>query len=203
MVAVTDPRVSTTSVGPHATFTSIVVSPHEERREALARHLTHCGSRSLGTCSNGREAAHRSRLYPSPDIAVLDGSIHDTAVLPLIAHLRNHHWARVILLASTRDPRAVGAAVAHGVRTLVVVPSARYGPSESSKSSTDVADSLTQREVEVLQLVSEGNTNKEIGAELGLSALTVKSHLARIARKLGSGDRAHMVTVAFRAGLLR
>jgi len=41
-----------------------------------------------------------------------------------------------------------------------------------------------------------------IGDELGLSALTVKSHLARISRKLGTGDRAELVAIALRAGLL-
>ena len=61
---------------------------------------------------------------------------------------------------------------------------------------------LSGREVEVLQLVGDGRSNKEIGAALGLSALTVKSHLARIARKLGTGDRAEMVVVAMRAGVV-
>jgi DNA-binding NarL/FixJ family response regulator len=54
----------------------------------------------------------------------------------------------------------------------------------------------------VLQLVAEGKSNKDIGVALGLSALTVKSHLARIARKLGTGDRAEMVVVAMRAGVV-
>lgn len=49
---------------------------------------------------------------------------------------------------------------------------------------------LSGREVEVLRLVAEGQSNKAIGVAMGLSALTVKSHLARIARKLGTGDRA-------------
>ena len=49
-------------------------------------------------------------------------------------------------------------------------------------------------------LVCDGKSNKEIGDLLGLSALTVKSHLARIARKLGTGDRAEMVALAMRAG---
>ena len=40
-------------------------------------------------------------------------------------------------------------------------------------------------------------------SQLGLSALTVKSHLARIARKLGTGDRAEMVALAMRAGVIR
>ena len=54
----------------------------------------------------------------------------------------------------------------------------------------------------MLQHVANGRSNKEIGASLGLSALTVKSHLARIARKVGTGDRAEMVMLALRAGVI-
>jgi DNA-binding NarL/FixJ family response regulator len=61
---------------------------------------------------------------------------------------------------------------------------------------------LSGREVEVLRLVAEGQSNKAIGVAMGLSALTVKSHLARIARKLGTGDRAGMVAVALRTAII-
>ncbi|MEO6203971.1 MAG: helix-turn-helix transcriptional regulator, partial [Mycobacteriales bacterium] len=62
---------------------------------------------------------------------------------------------------------------------------------------------LSGREIEVVRLVADGQSNKQIGDALGLSALTVKSHLARIARKLGTGDRAEMVAMAMRAGVIR
>ena len=62
---------------------------------------------------------------------------------------------------------------------------------------------LSAREVEVWQLVADGQSNKEIGEALSLSALTVKSHLSRIGRKLGTGDRAQMVALAMRAGVIR
>ena len=62
---------------------------------------------------------------------------------------------------------------------------------------------LSAREVEVLRLVADGRSNKEIGDELCLSALTVKSHLVRIGRKLGTGDRAGMVALAMRTGVIR
>ena len=61
---------------------------------------------------------------------------------------------------------------------------------------------LSAREVDILRLVAEVHTNKEIGDLVDLSALTVKSHLARIARKLGTGDRAHMVALALRSGVI-
>lgn len=59
------------------------------------------------------------------------------------------------------------------------------------------------RELEVLDAVSNGLSNREVGARLGVSPLTVKGHLARLARKIGTGDRAGMVGVGFRAGWLR
>jgi DNA-binding CsgD family transcriptional regulator len=59
---------------------------------------------------------------------------------------------------------------------------------------------LPPREAQILERVAEGQTNREIGTALGLSMFTVKSHLARIARKFHTGDRAHMVALALRAG---
>jgi DNA-binding CsgD family transcriptional regulator len=61
---------------------------------------------------------------------------------------------------------------------------------------------LTHREQEILQLAANGHPNREIAEELGLSPLTIKSHLGRIGRKLGSGDRAQLVLLALRAGAI-
>jgi DNA-binding NarL/FixJ family response regulator len=61
---------------------------------------------------------------------------------------------------------------------------------------------LSARERDVLRLVADGHTNKEIGEKVDLSALTVKSHVARIAREPGTGDRAHMVALSIRSGVI-
>ena len=61
---------------------------------------------------------------------------------------------------------------------------------------------LTRREIQVITQVAGGCSNKEIGTRLSLSALTVKNHLARIGRKLGTGDRAQLVALACRAGII-
>lgn len=54
----------------------------------------------------------------------------------------------------------------------------------------------------MLRLVAEGLSNRRIGEALGLSPLTVKTHLARAGLKLGIGDRAGMVAAAMRAGII-
>ncbi|WP_157106452.1 LuxR C-terminal-related transcriptional regulator [Nocardia arthritidis] len=61
---------------------------------------------------------------------------------------------------------------------------------------------VTDREIEVLELVAADKTNKEIGELLGTSPSTVKTQLAAIGGKLGTGDRAGMVAIALRTGIL-
>jgi DNA-binding NarL/FixJ family response regulator len=60
----------------------------------------------------------------------------------------------------------------------------------------------TQREIEVLQLISEGRVNREIGKMLFLSEETVKSHVRHLLAKLQARSRAHAVAVGFRRGIL-
>ena len=61
---------------------------------------------------------------------------------------------------------------------------------------------LSGREMEVLQLLSMGNTNKEIGKALWISEQTVKTHVALIFGKLGTSDRTETVATALRNGLV-
>ncbi len=60
----------------------------------------------------------------------------------------------------------------------------------------------TAREVEVLQLVSEGLVNRDIGTRLFLSEETVKSHVRHLLAKLQARSRAHAVAIGFRRGIV-
>ena len=60
----------------------------------------------------------------------------------------------------------------------------------------------TVREIEVLQLISDGLVNREIGERLFLSEETVKSHVRHLLAKLQARSRAHAVAVGFRRGLI-
>lgn len=62
---------------------------------------------------------------------------------------------------------------------------------------------LSSRELEVLQLVAEGASNKDIASRLHISQATVKSHLIHIFGKLGVSDRTAAVTVALQRGIMR
>jgi ATP/maltotriose-dependent transcriptional regulator MalT len=62
---------------------------------------------------------------------------------------------------------------------------------------------LSARELEVLELVARGATNREAGAKLFISEATVKTHLLHVFEKLGVSDRTAAVTTAIERGLLR
>ena len=193
-----------------ARFTALVVVPNPFAREALARSLRTAGARDILEAASGAEARVRARSGVSRELALVAGSLPDTAGATLVADLRAAGWLHAVLLSPTDDPYAVRAALAAGARGYLVVAPEQPGtqaavplPASASRySPRGLVSALSAREIEVLGLVSHGKSNKEVGDALGLSALTVKSHLARISRKLGTGDRAEMVVIALRAGVI-
>ncbi len=60
---------------------------------------------------------------------------------------------------------------------------------------------LSRREIEVLSLVAEGCSTREIARELWVTEETVKSHVGRVFRRLGARTRAHAVAIVYREGL--
>ena len=78
---------------------------------------------------------------------------------------------------------------------------ARSDTGETSGRGSTGRATLTAREVEVLRLVAEGNTNREVGVSLVISEATVKRHLDNIFMKLGVSSRAAATAAALRAGL--
>jgi len=70
--------------------------------------------------------------------------------------------------------------------------------SENNNLPTAVFAPLTQREIQILSYIAEGNTNKQIAKCLNISEQTIKNHISSILRKLNANDRAHAVTMAIR-----
>lgn len=69
--------------------------------------------------------------------------------------------------------------------------------------SAGTATSLSLREIEVVELLAQGKSNKAIGQLLGISEETVKTHLKRLYEKLGAADRAQAVAIALRQQLIQ
>jgi two-component system, NarL family, response regulator YdfI len=74
--------------------------------------------------------------------------------------------------------------------------------SSPSRVLDELAEALTRRELEVLQMLAAGLSNKEIAARLSISEHTVKFHVASILGKLGAGSRTEAVSLGIRRGLV-
>jgi DNA-binding NarL/FixJ family response regulator len=191
-------------------FSALVAVNDAALRQDVVRGLAALGASDVLEAASIAEARARTRNGPVRDLLIVEIGLPDGSGVALLGELRALGWQRGIVLAADGDPFSVRAALAAGVRAFVVshgpgratgVAGAPRGPIRGSQ--TTGVDGLSGREIEVLALVASGRSNRDIGTELHLSALTVKSHLARIARKMGTGDRAEMVAVALRAGVIK
>jgi ATP/maltotriose-dependent transcriptional regulator MalT len=72
-----------------------------------------------------------------------------------------------------------------------------------NRASTRLEDPLSERELEVLNLLASGKTNSEVAGDLFVSVGTVKSHTGNIYRKLGAKNRAEALARARELGLIR
>jgi DNA-binding NarL/FixJ family response regulator len=186
-------------------FTALVVLADAGMREHLVSLLEELGAREVTEAASVAEARARALATGPRDLCIAETLLPDGSGLGLVGELRTAGWGHGIVLSTQDDPYTVRAALAAGVRGFLVVPgdgAERPAPSVPRRRGTSGTEALSAREVEVLDLVAAGRSNKEIGDALGLSALTVKSHLARISRKLGTGDRAEMVMLTLRAGVI-
>lgn len=198
----------------------MVVVGQPALRAALVHRLRLLGAADVLEAASVAEARARAHASGPRELVVVDGALGDGSGASLVQELRQRGWRRGVVLSPTDDPYTVRGALAAGVRGFVVSSADRQEPRTAAtptmprprtgdapvhivtRPGPTGADSLSDREIEVLSLVAEGMSNKDVGERLTLSALTVKSHLARIARKLGTGDRAEMVVLSMRAGLV-
>ena len=131
-----------------------------------------------------------------------------------------HPDAAVVMLTMGEDPEGVARAVSSGARGYVAKDASReevattvamalasgrdgIGGRASRIRPAGAPPALTEREQQVLDGMSRGKSNAEIGRELYLSEDTVKTHARRLFRKVNAADRAQAVALGFRWGFLR
>jgi len=178
-----------------------------------------------GEAGNGREAVELAQKL-KPDVVVMDVTMPElngieatrrlvelsprTRVLALSMH-KDAVYVREILRAGARgyllkdsadaDLLAAVRAVAKGEGYLSPGVSDAV-LSDYRRHVTDPLDLLTTREREVLQLIAEGKTNKEIATSLTLSVYTVEAHRGRVMEKLNLHSTGELVRFAVRSGLI-
>jgi len=155
----------------------------------------------------GLDATRRiSTMDHAPAIVMLTAS---EAIDDVFAAIKAGARGYLLKNLESGELRAMLDAVARGEAAITPDIAARIlselaggGRSVGEAAASSDPDQLTERELEVLQLVVDGRRNKEIAAELGISENTVKYHLRNILDKLHARSRAEMVARAVRGGLV-
>ncbi|NTW28790.1 MAG: response regulator transcription factor [Coriobacteriia bacterium] len=149
----------------------------------------------------GGVEACRSILQASPEsrVLVLTSFDDDDEVFGVLSA-----GASGYILKGTRPERIVRAirAVADGQSVFDSNVATRIISGRTQKGAEGETDSLSERELQVLQLMAKGMSNKDIGRALWIGETTVKTHVSHILRKLRQADRTQAVLVAVKAGII-
>jgi DNA-binding NarL/FixJ family response regulator len=174
----------------------------------------------VGMAFNGRQAVEEFRRAV-PDITLMDVRLPDMSGIAALLTIRTEFPdARVIMLITLEGDVEVQRALAAGARGFIlkcspltelveVIRKVHGGcehlpPQVAQKlAQYDGNDVLSEREIEVLEHIAEGNRNKDIGLKLSISEETVKAHVRHILEKLDARDRTQAVSIGIRRGIIR
>ena len=200
-------------------ITVLIVDDHPMVREGLAGVLERHRMKIVGLAANGRQAVE---MYMSerPDVMLLDLRLPDQTGFDVArAVLGTDPRARIVILSSAQGDASIYNAISLGVRGYLLkgidgstlAERVRHVAAGGTSLSPEVAEKLTQyiasqklseREIEVLGLISKGKSNKEIADLLFITDNTVKMHVKKILVKLQANDRTQAVVIAIQRGLL-
>ena len=205
---------------------AILADDHQIVRQGLRNLLEHAGIEIVAEAGDGREAVRLCQEL-QPKVAVLDLAMPMLNGLDAARELLRHSPdICIILLTMHTEEQYILAALLAGVKGYVVKTQAAedlvqaveqvcngslyLSPGVSQvvtqaylKKTEPVAEPLTQRERQVLQLVAEGKTTKEVARVLEISVKTAESHRTRVMEKLDIHDIAGLVRYAIRRGMIQ
>jgi DNA-binding NarL/FixJ family response regulator len=198
----------------------LVADDHPVVRNGLAGVIAQQPELELvAEAANGRQALERFREY-RPDVVLMDLRMPEMDGVAAIEAIRSEFPdARILALTSYDGDVDIHRALKAGARGYLlkdmlltdvlnairavhrgarVIPNAVAAKLAEFTPRTD----LTEREVEVLQLVARGLSNRDVSRVIGRTEETVKVHLKNIFAKLGVADRTEAVTLAYSRGIL-
>lgn len=204
----------------------LLADDHALVRQGLKAFLERQGFQVVCEAADGQEAL-RTAEKTLPDVAIVDISMPVLNGTDAARELKKSSpKTKVILLTKHDEDQYVTEALRAGVSGYVlksqVVDDLVHAIQEVSRGSVYLspsisrvvvdaylsttnapADALSARERQILQLVGEGKSTKEVAVQLGVSVKTAESHRARLMRKLDIHETASLVRYAIRRGLIQ
>ena len=196
------------------------VDDHPLMREGIAAVIRNASDMQLvAEASTGHEAIQGFREH-QPNVTLMDVRMPDMGGIDALLAIRTEFAdARVIMLTTFEGDAEIQRALEAGAqgymlksmprKQLVDVIRKVHGgqkhiPNEVAAQLMEHlgAETLSKREVEVLQKVAAGNRNSDIAALLFISEETVKGHVKHIMEKLGASDRTEAVAIGIRRGFI-
>ena len=206
----------------------LIAEDHEMVRESLSNTLSnHPTIYVVGTARNGSEAIEKAKKL-EPDVVLMDIKMPGMDGIKACRLLKKAQpGVQVIMLTVMDDESHVIDAITAGAsgyilksmsinellraiklaiegKSLLHPSATKQLVDEFRKLSDDGASRfrISDRELEVLQLLAYGHTNKEIARDLTISQQTVKTHVIHIFQKLDASDRTEAVAIALRRGMV-
>jgi DNA-binding NarL/FixJ family response regulator len=198
----------------------LIVDDHPMVREGVRSMLEPAGVQIAGEAGTGEDALRMAAAL-EPDVVLLDLELPDLDGLAVLRRLKAFERPIAVLVVTMHDdPALVRRAVEGGAAGYVLkgvgrgellsaLEAVRHGGSVFDPSllratlcEPKADEALTSVEQEMLRLVAQGLTNREIGKRLHWSVGTVKKYLQRTLEKLGASDRTQAAVEAVKRGLL-
>jgi two-component system response regulator DegU len=209
---------------------ALIVDDHPVTREGLRTLLELSGEDAVivvGEAGSGEEAVAQV-LQLEPDVVFMDVRMPGISGIEATKQIRKANpGTKVILITIDESRGAISEAIQAGVSGYLLKDASADALLDAAKQAVEgravihpqltktfieevqhadeapTTTPLSKREREILQMVANGSTTKEVARDLGISPHTVKTHLERIFEKLGANDRAQAVAIAIRTGLVQ